>query len=235
MSRKVGFTLIELLVVIAIIAILAAILFPVFAKAREKARQASCASNEKQLALGFLMYISDYDETFPPQNIGANCSNSTGGLAMHGIMPYVKNVQLYICPSRNNPPNFCGNCSAASLAILWESSYGYSCGMMGGGGWGSTSIPWTQSLIRRPAEMFILGDSFGGNYWRPATDTSGCDTGSLDTHNDGINAAYVDGHVKWMKSERAHATRQYVRRGADPASPIGYLPWANSDIYPVWW
>jgi prepilin-type N-terminal cleavage/methylation domain-containing protein len=68
-SSRRAFTLIELLVVIAIIAILAAILFPVFAQAREKARQASCLSNMKQIGLGFMMYVQDYDETFPSQNL----------------------------------------------------------------------------------------------------------------------------------------------------------------------
>ena len=67
-NRKTGFTLIELLVVIAIIAILAAILFPVFARAREKARQASCTSNVKQLGLAWMMYVQDNDEVFPPNN-----------------------------------------------------------------------------------------------------------------------------------------------------------------------
>src|ERR1700710_2641489 len=75
-ARQMAFTLIELLVVIAIIAILAAILFPVFAQAREKARQASCTSNLKQLSLGLLMYVQDYDETWPRND---DCIN--GGTA----------------------------------------------------------------------------------------------------------------------------------------------------------
>jgi len=88
-----GFTLIELLVVIAIIAILAAILFPVFARAREKARTASCQSNMKQVSLGIIMYMQDYDESFPlyagdlPQNWDRTC------------MPYIKNEQVFSCPS----------------------------------------------------------------------------------------------------------------------------------------
>lgn len=98
-SRR-GFTLIELLVVIAIIAILAAILFPVFAKAREKARQASCQSNEKQLALGLLQYVQDNDETFPP---GAN----GGGRGWAGeIYTYVKSTGVYKCPDDPTPVNF---------------------------------------------------------------------------------------------------------------------------------
>jgi prepilin-type N-terminal cleavage/methylation domain-containing protein len=95
---KRGFTLIELLVVIAIIAILAAILFPVFAKAREKARQASCQSNLKQLALGVLMYAQDYDETLPLWNRYAN-ANQMPLAPPAAIFPYVKNVQIYECPS----------------------------------------------------------------------------------------------------------------------------------------
>jgi prepilin-type N-terminal cleavage/methylation domain-containing protein/prepilin-type processing-associated H-X9-DG protein len=99
---KVGFTLIELLVVIAIIAILAAILFPVFAQAREKARQASCLSNTKQIALGLVMYVQDYDELMPaafPQVAPINGGNVDRIPYDMQILPYVKNDQVYICPS----------------------------------------------------------------------------------------------------------------------------------------
>ena len=126
MQRR-GFTLIELLVVIAIIAILAAILFPVFARAREKARQTSCLSNLKQLGLGMLMYVQDYDERFPsgPYSAGGAAGPLWDGDTIHNgwawmvyddpthgrpavpshiylrdiINPYVKNNQLWLCPS----------------------------------------------------------------------------------------------------------------------------------------
>src|SRR6056297_3095 len=92
MKKVSGFTLIELLVVIAIIAILAAILFPVFARAREKARQTSCLSNVKQLGLGVMMYAADYDERLPARSIG--------GVGWYGLLqPYIKNWQVIICPS----------------------------------------------------------------------------------------------------------------------------------------
>lgn len=93
---KAAFTLIELLVVIAIISILAAILFPVFAQAREKARQTSCVSNDKQLALGVLMYAQDYDETLPPTAV-PNEDDSI--LWPDELNPYVKNNQIRFCPS----------------------------------------------------------------------------------------------------------------------------------------
>src|SRR5262245_218992 len=89
-----GFTLIELLVVIAIIAILAAILFPVFAQAREKARQATCASNLKQITLGVLMYVQDYDETFPVWDSAV----ATALDWPDQVQPYIKNKQVSGCP-----------------------------------------------------------------------------------------------------------------------------------------
>jgi prepilin-type N-terminal cleavage/methylation domain-containing protein len=109
---RLAFTLIELLVVIAIIAILAAILFPVFAQARAKARQTSCLSNTKQLTLGFMQYVQDYDEMFPYWNWSLSSDNSGYGgpgttkghlesTWFNAIYPYVKNGQVYACPDDN--------------------------------------------------------------------------------------------------------------------------------------
>src|SRR5450432_2193819 len=102
--KRSAFTLIELLVVIAIIAILAAILFPVFAQAREKARGISCLSNLKQAGLAYAMYTQDYDETTPLQNSpvikDASGNYLSGGYWFRQIKPYVKNWQLMLCPDR---------------------------------------------------------------------------------------------------------------------------------------
>src|SRR5579862_7576250 len=97
-SKRYGFTLIELLVVIAIIAILAAILFPVFAKVREKARQTSCESNMKQLGLGFIQYVQDNDETMP---VPADAYGE--GWAGH-IYPYIKSTGVFGCPDDPTAP-----------------------------------------------------------------------------------------------------------------------------------
>jgi len=122
-TRK-GFTLIELLVVIAIIAILAAILFPVFAKAREKARQSSCANNMKQLALGAAMYVQDFDEKFPSGNsgllVGPGVANPDGWAAQ--IFPEVKSTGVYKCPDD----------ATAGTGALVPISYGLNANVNGG-------------------------------------------------------------------------------------------------------
>ena len=129
--KKSAFTLIELLVVIAIIAILAAILFPVFARARENARRSSCSSNLKQIGLGVIQYQQDYDEKFP---LLRNNANSGGGPVGNGfggvwvtIQPYLKSVQVLQCPSEPTPPSDCGTSYTAgcgdyayNLLLGWD-------------------------------------------------------------------------------------------------------------------
>src|SRR5688572_8721348 len=113
LQHRLGFTLIELLVVIAIIAILAAILFPVFAQAREKARQTSCLSNHKQIGTGLSMYVQDYDETYPCIN-WASPTTLWATLYMEWssqVQPYVKNTNIFECPSaqltdKTNPDHY---------------------------------------------------------------------------------------------------------------------------------
>jgi prepilin-type N-terminal cleavage/methylation domain-containing protein/prepilin-type processing-associated H-X9-DG protein len=116
-AKRSAFTLIELLVVIAIIAILAAILFPVFAKAREKARQATCTSNEKQLGLGLLQYEQDYDELFPNTNNGGYAGTGWAG----AIYPYIKSTGVYRCPDDSNTGN--GNLVPVSYAMNFNVVY----------------------------------------------------------------------------------------------------------------
>jgi prepilin-type N-terminal cleavage/methylation domain-containing protein/prepilin-type processing-associated H-X9-DG protein len=145
MKRR-AFTLIELLVTIAVIAILAAILFPVFARARENARRSGCLSNLKQIGLGFVMYTQDYDEHMPPlyQDLGTgNFRYPNGEVSSNGscpwyimIYPYVKNWQIYNCPSTGGEPQYTGRYatvdSSGSGSTFFSYSYNYA-GIQSGG------------------------------------------------------------------------------------------------------
>ncbi|MDX1934099.1 MAG: DUF1559 domain-containing protein [Capsulimonadales bacterium] len=122
-SRR-AFTLIELLVVIAIIAILAAILFPVFAQARDKARQTSCLSNNRQMGIALMMYVQDYDEIYPGnlqnEQTPQDPNRSLRKPFDMQLMPYIKNAQIFACPS-DSPGN---RVPASSTALtFWDESY----------------------------------------------------------------------------------------------------------------
>ncbi len=215
-----AFTLIELLVVIAIIAILASILFPVFARARENARRASCQSNLKQIALGIAMYTQDYDEKYPFHVSGFGTASASYANAvtqtdptmpgyqfitgtdspnnghyvswMDSIFPYVKSVQIFICPSGSDLQTY--------------GSYGYSSCISGSYGpnykSGVPYAPMSMAAVQRPSEVMMLMD---WNYLYNSIanpSTSGYmrsnRTNRIYPHLDGGNIAYVDGHVKWM-------------------------------------
>ena len=145
-ERRCGFTLIELLVVIAIIAILAAILFPVFARARENARRASCQSNLKQIGLGIMQYAQDYDEKLPRRIAGADADGlgaDIGALSWRrAIFPYVKSTQLFACPSNTDNANFAddstnGNMTAIGLNPAADPRFPRSYAINGADGFGN--------------------------------------------------------------------------------------------------
>ncbi len=223
-----GFTLIELLVVIAIIAILAAILFPVFAKAREKARQASCQSNLKQIGLAFLMYMQDYDGRWPYWHWGrhrGNINPTDGPQALQWYVrldPYIKNTQIFACPSRSDYGG-CRWCYANPDDGRYQSRYpafryihyGYNeCFSV------NCCNKRKDADLKYPAEILLVGDCFaslGGwenNNLRilyryaaagtghPCIGCGGTVPSNMDDyapHNGGSNICYADGHVKWIR------------------------------------
>jgi prepilin-type N-terminal cleavage/methylation domain-containing protein/prepilin-type processing-associated H-X9-DG protein len=238
--RRKGFTLIELLVVIAIIAILAAILFPVFAQARESARKTACMSNMRQIGQALYMYTSDYDETYPrkdecistasPLNPSAvGCAGPTFGQRINHykwpawVMPYVKNIDIFKCPSRvidsaswvNNGEIVNGyalNLSVTGSMNDWGSPTrigAYRNSFTGGGLAGLTS----------PAETFIIQEGQLQVSWCYVTPNATVQTayplatrevwerylkpsGQINKlaapHQDGFNFAFCDGHAKWL-------------------------------------
>jgi prepilin-type N-terminal cleavage/methylation domain-containing protein/prepilin-type processing-associated H-X9-DG protein len=193
-----GFTLIELLVVIAIIAILAAILFPVFAKARDKARQTSCASNLRQVGTAVMLYTQDYDETYPLDWTGTRSYK-------RNFQDYMKTgKQLWRCPS--NPVNDrYGNpageysYSANPRLIMpdWATSVA-----------GGKAMPTPLSFVKEPTMKILMIDSFAEWHYAYPDYNLGSGTGAnavkhlFAGHGGFANALFMDGHVKAMKPTR---------------------------------
>jgi prepilin-type N-terminal cleavage/methylation domain-containing protein/prepilin-type processing-associated H-X9-DG protein len=216
--RENGFTLIELLVVIAIIAILAAILFPVFAQAREKARQTQCLNSTKQLALAFMMYAQDYDETTAPSYYYEGTKGRVWNLYRYPIElmdPYLRNDAIVICPSAKIK-----NLYDATIKNPWPLAYGWNLASNPGDGmtknpsgkgddivragiWGKSLAVFTQAS---ETVAFCDSRSLGAGDLRPVPYWTGAKLGfgwavglaAEERHNGGVSVAWCDGHAKWQ-------------------------------------
>ncbi|RYX84465.1 DUF1559 domain-containing protein [bacterium] len=232
-----AFTLIELLVVIAIIAILAAILFPVFARARENARKSSCLSNLKQLGLAFAQYTQDYDERYPMWRATGCANNGDCGWATDRsasfpspVTSYIKSRQILQCPSES------ATTVTAAPSVVGFVDYFYNANI-GSDGSGACSGSFDNpagvggrnlSQFEAPTETILLGDGQGHMADNWANGRATCAGGGLAQSNgrwnpaaldyplrhlEGSNYAFADGHVKWFKPERI------TKNGAGNSTP----------------
>ena len=198
-NRRRAFTLIELLVVIAIIAILAAILFPVFARARENARRSSCQSNLKQIGLGIMQYTQDYDEKYPLRG----ASGVPTLWFWSAIQPYTKSTQLFKCPSaiQKSTADF----TTSDPTIEGYTTYAYN-RMLNRNDGNNDGNPFSLSAVNIPTQTIMAWDDDASNA-RSTRSGYGHATAPLYAglssdavrHLEGINLLLVDGHVKWTK------------------------------------
>ena len=203
-----GFTLIEILVVIAIIAILAAILFPVFAKVREKARQTSCASNLKQIGLAITQYVQDNDEIYPairPRNVVVNGALQDPACWQVIVQPYIKSAGVFKCPDVSSTQFVNG--SNNTIPVSYEASHGgfKSSNQFGGPGpMGLTAQAWSSDMdnpaalaqVDSPAQVILVGEHRGRQdpeFWDDTNDLLFVD------HTQQTNFLFCDGHVKTLR------------------------------------
>lgn len=245
MRRRNGFTLIELLVVIAIIAILAAMLFPVFAQAREKARGASCLSNCKQLGLALMMYAGDYDDTLPPAKIGNSppyrrvCVGPGEGYPLFPafwqdvVIPYTKNRGILRCPSRpdrgyqpsqaDKPVD--GNPDSLRFGYIgnyWAFVNDTSARIVNG--WHAHGRK--LATITEPASLIFVLEGF--NNGCPEVRWAIAENLDCSVHNKGSTYIFADGHAKWLRVAR---TLDPVNLWADP----GLDPKVRDAVYKNHW
>ncbi|BDI30258.1 hypothetical protein CCAX7_23090 [Capsulimonas corticalis] len=240
--RHRGFTLIELLVVIAIIAILAAILFPVFAQAREKARQTRCSSNEKQLVLALIQYVQDYDEQFPPANISDPSYVDIAGVAQNRqhwygmITPYIKqgyaNSQagvkkdnVYICP--DYAPIGAFGTSATSPQGTPQYSYAIneniSPALAPGTPWNlANTAPLTLASINYPANQVLISEGAGARVFSAGDDTS------ADPPVPAGGSGYSDTNVNHDNNISHVLARGRHSGGSHYAFTDGHVKWVRS-------
>lgn len=209
--RTEGFTLIELLVVIAIIAILAAILFPVFARARENARKSTCASNLKQIGLGLMMYVQDYDQMYCGRMRG-DASGTTRVTWPHLLQPYVKNTKIFVCPSQ--PNGLWTATHQPNPSLQFRATYGYNLCTLGAGGYGASDTVVAEASLKASAETAAIVDMMGCACGAKGTNANSSCFGPLNIrtaggsppqpslHMGGLNVAFADGHVKWLPDDK---------------------------------